>query len=69
MRDALLRVRDAMTDAGYSTSQYTIIAQTYWSPIPRGTRLPLRRERLDAPVHRRLRRLEPRRQLGATTSS
>lgn len=36
VRDALLRVRDAMTNAGYSTSQYTILAQTYWSPIPRG---------------------------------
>ena len=36
VRDALLRVRQAMTNAGYSASQYTIIAQTYWSPIPRG---------------------------------
>ena len=36
VRSALLRVRDAMTNAGYSTSQYTILAQTYWSPIPRG---------------------------------
>ena len=37
VRDALLRVRTAMTDAGYSASQYTIIAQTYWTPIPRST--------------------------------
>jgi hypothetical protein len=37
VRDALLRVRQAMTNAGYSASQYTIIAQTYWSPIPRGS--------------------------------
>jgi hypothetical protein len=37
VRDALLRVRQAMTTAGYSASQYTIIAQTYWSPIPRGS--------------------------------
>src|SRR5215207_8115951 len=37
VRAALLRVRDAMTNAGYSTSQYTILAQTYWSPIPRGS--------------------------------
>jgi hypothetical protein len=36
VRDALLRVRQAMTNAGYSASQYSIIAQTYWSPIPRG---------------------------------
>ena len=35
--DALLRVRDAMTGAGYSTSQYTILAQTYWSPLPNGS--------------------------------
>ena len=26
-----------MTSAGYATSQYTILAQTYWSPIPRGS--------------------------------
>lgn len=37
VRNALLRVRDAMTNAGYSPSQYTILAQTYWSPIPRGS--------------------------------
>jgi hypothetical protein len=37
VREALLRVRDAMTNAGYSTSQYTILAQTYWSPVPRGS--------------------------------
>jgi hypothetical protein len=39
VRDALLRVRDAMANAGYSTSQYTILAQTYWSPIPRGAQI------------------------------
>ena len=37
VRDALLRVREAMANAGYSASQYTIIAQTYWSPLPRGS--------------------------------
>jgi len=35
VRDAFLRVRDAMSRAGYAASQYTIIAQTYWTPIPR----------------------------------
>ncbi len=35
VRDALLRVRDAMGNAGYSATQYKIIAQTYWTPIPR----------------------------------
>ena len=37
IRDALLRVRQAMSNAGYSTSQYTIVAHTYWSPIPSGS--------------------------------
>ena len=37
VKDALVRVRQAMTNAKYSDSQYTIIAQTYWSPIPRGS--------------------------------
>ena len=36
IRDALLRVNQAMAGAGYSTSQYTIMAHTYWSPIPNG---------------------------------
>ncbi|HEV7806133.1 MAG TPA: hypothetical protein VGO80_09955 [Solirubrobacteraceae bacterium] len=36
VRNALLDVRDAMANAGYASSQYTILAQTYWSPIPRG---------------------------------
>ena len=35
VRDALWRVRDAMSTAGYSPAQYTILAQTYWTPIPR----------------------------------
>jgi hypothetical protein len=37
VRDAFVRVRQAMDTAGYSTSQYTIIAQTYWTPIPRAS--------------------------------
>jgi hypothetical protein len=37
VRDALLRVRTAMNNAGYSASQYTMLAQTYWTPIPRST--------------------------------
>jgi hypothetical protein len=39
VRNALLRVHDAMANAGYSPSQYTILAQTYWSPIPRGSQI------------------------------
>jgi GDSL-like Lipase/Acylhydrolase family len=37
VRGALQNVSQAMTNAGYSSSQYTILAQTYWSPIPRST--------------------------------
>ena len=37
VRQAFLNVAQAMTNAGYSSSQYTIIGQTYWSPIPRGS--------------------------------
>jgi hypothetical protein len=37
VRTALLNVAQAMTNAGYSPSQYTIIGQTYWSPLPRGS--------------------------------
>ncbi len=36
VKNALLRVRQAMTTAGYDDSMYTIIGQTYWSPLPRG---------------------------------
>jgi hypothetical protein len=39
VRNALLNVRTAMTNAGYSASQYTILAQTYWSPVPRGAQI------------------------------
>jgi hypothetical protein len=39
VRDALARVALAMTRAGYSASQYTILAQTYWSPIPSGAQI------------------------------
>jgi hypothetical protein len=37
VRDAFVRVGQAMANAGYNASQYKIIAQTYWSPIPRGS--------------------------------
>lgn len=33
--EALKRVRTAMGNAGYDESQYKVIAQTYWTPIPR----------------------------------
>jgi hypothetical protein len=35
--NALMNIRTAMANARYSTSQYSIIVQTYWSPIPRGS--------------------------------
>lgn len=37
VRDALLRVRQAMRNAGYADSQWRLIAQTYWSPIGPGS--------------------------------
>jgi len=37
VKDALLRVRDAMSGAGYADTAYKIIAQTYWTPIPRAS--------------------------------
>ena len=36
VKGAFQNVATAMANAGYSPSQYKIIAQTYWSPIPRG---------------------------------
>ena len=39
VRNALVNVATAMTNAGYSASQYTILAQTYWSPLPRGAQI------------------------------
>jgi hypothetical protein len=37
VKGAFQRVAQAMSQAGYSSAQYTVIAQTYWSPIPRGS--------------------------------
>jgi hypothetical protein len=36
IKGAFLNVRQAMTNAGYADSAYTIIVDTYWSPIPNG---------------------------------
>jgi hypothetical protein len=36
IRGALLNVRQAMTNAGYADSTYTIMVHTYWSPVPHG---------------------------------
>jgi hypothetical protein len=36
IKGALLNVRQAMLNAGYSDSTYTIMVHTYWSPIPNG---------------------------------
>ena len=63
--DALLRVRDAMADAGYSD----VAVQDHRPDLlvadpARRAASATRETRLDAPVDRRLRRLEPRRQLG-----
>jgi hypothetical protein len=37
VKQAYLNIHQAMTDAGYKDSDYTILAQTYWSPIPNGS--------------------------------
>ena len=37
VKDALLNVNTAMANAGYSPSQWKLVAQTYWSPIPNGS--------------------------------
>ncbi len=37
IRNAILNVRAAMTNAGYSASQYAILVQNYMSPIPNGS--------------------------------
>ena len=39
VRDAILRVREAMVAAGYADADYRIIVQTYSSPIPRGAQI------------------------------
>ncbi len=36
---AISNVAQAMTNAGYRSSDYTLIIQTYWSPIPRGNEI------------------------------
>jgi hypothetical protein len=36
VKQAYLNIHQAMTGAGYADSSYTILAQTYWSPIPNG---------------------------------
>jgi hypothetical protein len=36
IKGAFLNVRQAMTNAGYGDADYTIMVDTYWSPIPNG---------------------------------
>ncbi len=36
IKEAVLNVAKAMTNAGYSSTQYTIMMQNYPSPIPNG---------------------------------
>lgn len=37
IKAAIDRVKQAMANAGYTTAQYTIVVQTYPSPVPNGT--------------------------------
>ena len=39
VRDALLNVAEAMRQAGYGDTDWTLIVQTYWSPIPPGANI------------------------------
>jgi hypothetical protein len=36
VKQAYLNIHQAMADAGYKDADYTILAQTYWSPLPNG---------------------------------
>jgi hypothetical protein len=36
VKQAYLNIHQAMADAGYKDTDYTILAQTYWSPLPNG---------------------------------
>jgi hypothetical protein len=37
IKNAILNIKQAMTNAGYSASQYTLLVQDYPSPIPNGS--------------------------------
>ena len=39
IKNALLNVRQAMANAGYADSSYSLIVQTYSSPLPRGAQI------------------------------
>ena len=64
VRAALQRVAQAMANAGYSVEPVHDPRADLLVADPARAADPLPGERLDAPVRRRLRRLEPRPQLG-----
>ena len=37
IKGAILNVRQAMVNAGYADSAYTLMVHTYWSPVPNGS--------------------------------
>ena len=37
IKNGILNVRQAMANAGYADSSYTLMVQTYWSPLPMGS--------------------------------
>jgi len=39
IKTAILNVRQAMSNAGYADSAYTIMVNTYWNPVPRGSQI------------------------------
>ena len=61
---AIANVAQAMTNAGYASTDYKVIIQTYWSPVPTRQSDSILGEWMDAADHRRMRDVEPRRGLG-----
>ena len=61
---AFQNVRTAMRNAGYGDNAWTLLVQTYPSPIPAASGFRYGAERLHPAEHRRLRLLERRRRLG-----
>src|SRR5262245_27245419 len=37
IKNGILNIRQAMANAGYADSSYTLMVQTYWSPLPMGS--------------------------------
>ena len=67
-RDGVRQRPQAMRNAGYADTAWTMLVQNYPSPLPSGSGIRYCGERLHAAEHRRLRLLEHRRRLGQRTA-